>query len=78
MEKVTATIVAKSGKLPSTQVSGSGRGTFSSMTPDQRKHMIEEAAYYRAESRGFRNGDPLQDWLEAEAAIERMMSGTSH
>lgn len=31
--------------------------------------MIAEAAYYRAEARGFCCGDPRQDWLEAEAEI---------
>jgi hypothetical protein len=31
--------------------------------------MIAEAAYYRAQQRGFRGGDPLQDWIEAEAEV---------
>jgi DUF2934 family protein len=42
----------------------------SKVTPDERHRMIAEAAYHRAEQRGFTNGDPLQDWLEAEAQIE--------
>lgn len=37
---------------------------------DVRRHMIEEAAYYRAEKRGFRAGYELQDWLEAEVEID--------
>jgi Protein of unknown function (DUF2934) len=40
------------------------------VTPDERHRMIAEAAYHRAEKRGFTNGDPMQDWLEAEAQIE--------
>jgi hypothetical protein len=40
------------------------------VTPDERHRMIAEAAYHRAEKRGFMNGDPMQDWLEAEAQIE--------
>ena len=32
--------------------------------------MIAEAAYYRAEKRGFAPGHDLDDWLEAEALIE--------
>jgi chromosome segregation ATPase len=32
--------------------------------------MIAEAAYFRAEKRSFRGGDPLTDWMEAEAEIE--------
>jgi hypothetical protein len=35
--------------------------------------MIAEAAYFLAERRGFQGGDPLQDWLEAEAAIDRIL-----
>ena len=31
--------------------------------------MIAEAAYYRAEQRGFAEGDPVRDWLEAEAEV---------
>lgn len=34
--------------------------------------MIATAAYYRAQRRGFRDGDPDTDWLEAEAEIDRM------
>jgi len=35
-----------------------------------RYSMIAEAAYYRAEKRGFQNGDPVTDWLAAEAEID--------
>lgn len=31
--------------------------------------MIEEAAYYRAQRRGFAPGHELDDWLEAEAEL---------
>jgi hypothetical protein len=43
------------------------------ITDEQRRHMIAAAAYYRAERRGFRDGDPCADWLEAEAEINRML-----
>ena len=36
-----------------------------------RREMIAQAAYYLAERRGFAAGDPLQDWLQAEAEIDR-------
>lgn len=39
-----------------------------SVTPEQRYRMIAEAAYYHAERRGFA-GDPVQDWIAAEAEI---------
>jgi ABC-type transporter Mla subunit MlaD len=39
--------------------------------------MIAEAAYFRAEHRGFQGGDPLDDWLQAEAEIDRMAAGAA-
>lgn len=37
---------------------------------DLREQMIAEAAYYRAEQRGFAGGDTLRDWYEAEAEVD--------
>ena len=39
-------------------------------TLEERHRMIETAAYYRAKKRGFSDGDPVKDWLEAEGEIE--------
>jgi hypothetical protein len=39
------------------------------VSPEQRWRMIAESAYYRAQRRGFR-GDPVKDWVEAEAEID--------
>jgi len=36
-----------------------------------RHQMIAEAAYYLAECRGFESGCELDDWLAAEAEIEK-------
>ena len=54
-----------SGKEPEKGVMGSGR--------EPPKSMIAVAAYYRAESRGFAPGRELEDWLAAEAEIERLL-----
>ena len=40
---------------------------------EQRERMIAEAAYYRAEQRGFAPGDPVVDWLEAESEIDAVL-----
>lgn len=37
--------------------------------PSGRQRMIAEAAYYRAEKRGFAPGNELEDWLAAEAEV---------
>ena len=36
----------------------------------QRQQMIAEAAYFRAERRGFAGGDAVRDWCEAEAEVD--------
>lgn len=38
-----------------------------------REQMIAEAAYFRAEQRGFAPGNEMSDWLEAESDIERVL-----
>lgn len=35
--------------------------------------MIAEAAYFRAERRGFVGGDPQSDWFAAEAEIDERL-----
>lgn len=39
---------------------------------EEKHRMTETAAYYRAEKRGFSDGDPVKDWLEAEGEIEAL------
>src|SRR5262249_11206380 len=46
----------------------------SDITAEQRRRMIAEAAYYRAQQRGFEGGDATEDWLAAEAEIERALA----
>lgn len=41
---------------------------------DERRQMIEQAAYFCAESRGFAGGCPEQDWYKAEAEIDHMLN----
>ena len=40
---------------------------------EKRHQTIAVAAYYRAERRGFRGGEELSDWLEAEAEVEPLL-----
>jgi hypothetical protein len=41
---------------------------------DQREAMIRDAAYYHYAKRGYAPGNELDDWLAAEAEIERRMA----
>ena len=52
--------------------------TSAAITQEQREHMIAEAAYYMAEHRHFQGGNPLRDWLQAQAEIESKLKGASH
>lgn len=41
--------------------------------PEEREYMIAEAAYYRAERRGFAPGNEMEDWLQAETEIDSLI-----
>ena len=51
-----------SAERPSPPVSG-----------DELQRLVAEAAYYRAQRRGFEPGYELQDWVEAEAEVKRLI-----
>ena len=46
--------------------------------PEERQRYIAEAAYFLSERRGFSPGAELDDWLEAEAVIDRTLFATQH
>ncbi|MEO8629516.1 MAG: DUF2934 domain-containing protein [Betaproteobacteria bacterium] len=46
----------------------------SALATEELRDMIAEAAYYRAERRGFDGGFELEDWLEAEAEVRSRLA----
>ena len=46
-------------------------------TPVEREHRIAVAAYYCALKRGFAEGDPAADWLQAEQEIDAQLLNPS-
>jgi hypothetical protein len=45
--------------------------------PEQRAALIAEAAFFRAEKRGFVPGHEIEDWLDAESEVDaRLMRAT--
>jgi hypothetical protein len=48
------------------------------VSKEQRIHMIEEAAYFKAEQRGFQGGDPVADWLMSEQEVDTLLSQDPH
>jgi hypothetical protein len=70
----TPAAVAKK-KVPS--ASGASKPAASvkpGVSAEERYRMIQEAAYHRAEQRGFQGGDPHEDWVAAEAEIDAMLA----
>jgi hypothetical protein len=43
-------------------------------TQQERRRMIAEAAYHRAQRRGFTGGNEISDWLAAEAEVDFALS----
>lgn len=48
------------------------------VTAERRLVLIAEAAYYRAERRGFQPGGEMADWLEAEAEVEALLQAAGN
>jgi hypothetical protein len=48
-----------------------------SLSAAQRAHYVEVAAFYIAERRGFAGANPADDWIAAEAEIDRLVA-TGH
>lgn len=67
--------VAKHGAPVRRPMGGKAGPKAQAISPEIRRAMVAEAAYYRAERRGFVPGDDLGDWLQAEAEIESLLNG---
>lgn len=44
------------------------------VTPEQRYHYVEVAAYYLAERRSFDGGYAHEDWAQAELEIDQLLA----
>jgi len=49
----------------------------SDISEEMRRSMIAEAAFVRAERRGFTGGDEVEDWLAAEAEVDALLRAES-
>ncbi len=50
-----------------------GTPALKKIDPEHRRRMIAETAYFIAEQRGFVAGAPLDDWLQAEVLVDRLL-----
>ena len=57
-------------KAPRKRAARPAKPAGAALTSGERLEMIRQAAYYRAERRGFATGHEAEDWLAAEAEID--------
>ena len=70
-KKVSKKRVAK--KRAVTRTATAPVGSSQTISPRERYEMIARMAYFRAEQRGFQPGNELDDWLECEQVVDRMI-----
>jgi hypothetical protein len=59
-EKAAKPVAAKKAAVPK-------------LASEKRRYYVEVSAYYLAERRGFHGGSQLEDWVRAEAEIDRLL-----
>jgi hypothetical protein len=47
------------------------------LSADERRALVEQAAYFRAQRRGFGPGHELDDWIAAEREIEQFLADSA-
>lgn len=72
-----ATDPARASRAPATRRTRSAPSVLLEATlnlaGEDRQRLIAEAAYFRAERRGFQPGRDLEDWLAAEIEIDALL-----
>ncbi len=71
--RVTTSSTKGNGEAVKRKTAKNTANTGIAVTPEQRYRMICDAAYFRAEQRGFIGGHPEQDWHEAELEIDQRL-----
>ena len=61
------------GAAPAKPSPASGVPSGATVSGEARRTMIAQAAYLRAERRGFAPGGEAEDWLEAEAEVDALL-----
>jgi len=69
----SANVVPTERPRKSAPVTGSSKVDAPAISAEERQRLVERAAYFRAEKRGFARGFELQDWVEAEAEVLRLI-----
>ncbi len=74
--KTAARTPAKKPRTGRPAAAGPHSGKAGRVSPAERQRFIAEAAYFKAEQRGFAEGGELDDWIEAEAEIDALLGAS--
>ena len=69
----TAETRARSAQPKATRAAQAKPPSRAAVSADDRRAMIAEAAYLRAERRGFAPGHETEDWLAAEVEVDVLL-----
>jgi len=71
-EKSSTSLTARkrTPRKAGTEISDTAPGFSQFVGPEQRAALIAEAAFFRAEKRGFAPGQEVEDWLAAESEVD--------
>lgn len=69
----TADTRARSAQPKATRAAQAKSPPRAAVSADDRRAMIAEAAYLRAERRGFAPGHETEDWLAAEVEVDVLL-----
>jgi hypothetical protein len=72
-EPGTATSAPRKSAAPRVRKTAAKAPVRVGISADDRRSMIAEGAYLRAERRGFAPGHEEEDWLAAEAEVDRLL-----
>lgn len=76
-ERERTTRLAPRAQAPRVRRKAAAGNSMTTVTPEERHRLVAEAAYFIAERRGFAAGCELDDWLQAEAEVERRLDASS-
>lgn len=80
-KSTTPTIRTRAPRKSAAASAKAAASVASFVGPEQRAALIAEAAFFRAEKRGFAPGHEVEDWLAAESEVDakllRAVSGTA-
>jgi hypothetical protein len=78
MAKKTLAAVDVSPKKTADLASSGETVAFGPEAIEEVEEKVAEAAYYKAEKRGFAPGFEIEDWLEAEMEVKADFFGAGH